>query len=50
MKKETKPMKKAMEAVEAYVDEQSFKVDPNGSWTGKCEDKKEKPVQDADDL
>ncbi len=39
-----------MEAVEAYVDEESFKTDPDGSWTGHCEDKNEKPVQDADDL
>ena len=50
MKKDKKPMKKAMEAVEAYTDEDSLKIDPFGSWTGKCADKKEKPVQDADDL
>ena len=50
MKKETKPMKKAMDAVKAYTDKEAFKFDPNGSWTGHCEDKKEKPIQDADDL
>ncbi len=50
MKKEKKPMEKAMEAVKAYTDEHSFQSDPNGSWTGKCADKEEKPVQDADDL
>lgn len=25
-------------------------VDPNGSYTGRCTDPMEKPVQDADDL
>lgn len=50
MKKESKPMKKAIEAVKAYADQESYKYDPNGSWTGRCEDEKEKPVQDADDL
>lgn len=50
MKKDKKPMKKAMEAVEAYADKESFKCDPFGSWTGKCQEKDEKPVQDADDL
>lgn len=50
MKKENQPMKKAMEAVEAYGDKESLKYDPNGSWTGRCEEKDEKPVQDADDL
>ncbi len=50
MKKDKKPIKKAMEAVKAYTDEDSYKVDPNGSWTGKCEDPNEKPIQDADDL
>ena len=26
------------------------KTDPNGSYTGRCEDPSEVPVQDADDL
>ena len=50
MKKKHNPMKKAMDAVEAFVTEDSYKTDPNGSYTGKCEDKDEKPIQDADDL
>lgn len=50
MEKKKKVMEKAMEAVEAYVDVDSIKTDPNGSYTGKCADKDEKPVQDADDL
>lgn len=49
-KKDKNTMKKAMEAVEAYVAVDSIKTDPNGSYTGVCDDKKEKPVQDADDL
>ncbi len=49
MKKE-KPMKKVMELVDDYVNAETLKIDPNGSYTGKCEDEKEKPVQDADDL
>ncbi len=28
----------------------SVKADPNGSYTGICENPNEKPVQDADDL
>lgn len=27
-----------------------FATDPNGSYTGKCKDPQEVPVQDADDL
>lgn len=41
---------KAKDAVDAYVSPESFKTDPNGSWTGRPEDKTEKPIQDADDL
>ena len=33
-----------------FVDKDSFKFDPNGSWTGVPKDKYEKPIQDADDL
>lgn len=41
---------KVKKVVDAFVDKSSFKVDPNGSWTGRPENEKEKPVQDADDL
>lgn len=41
---------KALEAVKAYCDKSSLKTDPNGSYTGVCENNDEKPVQDADDL
>ena len=39
-----------MEAVLAYTEKSEIETDPNGSYTGNCEDKKEQPVQDADDL
>ena len=32
-----------------YMDP-AIKVDPNGSYTGRPKDKREKPIQDADDL
>ena len=41
---------KVKEVVEAFVDKDSFKVDPNGSWTGRPAYKEDKPIQDADDL
>lgn len=50
MKKDKKMTDKIKEIVDNYTDSNSFKIDPNGSWTGVCEDKKEKPIQDADDL
>ena len=47
MKKEKQsPMAKAM----ALTDLSSDKTDPNGSYTGRPEDPREVPVQDADDL
>lgn len=36
--------------IDGYIEDNSSKYDPNGSWTGVPMDKKEKPVQDADDL
>lgn len=33
-----------------YVDAESLKTDPQGSWTGKPEEYGEQPVQDVDDL
>ena len=36
--------------VDGYIDEESYKFDPDGSWTGKPKDKDEEPIQDADDL
>ncbi len=41
---------KVKSVVKSFVESDSFKVDPNGSWTGNPADKKEKPVQDVDDL
>lgn len=32
------------------TEENSIITDPNGSWTGVPLDKKEKPIQDVDDL
>lgn len=29
---------------------EAINTDPNGSYTGRCSDPHEKPVQDADDL
>lgn len=49
-KKNIPPTDKALEAVRAYCDESSLMTDPNGSYTGVCDSKNEKPVQDADDL
>lgn len=36
--------------VESYVDEETLKTDPNGSYTGKNLVPFEMPIQDADDL
>ncbi len=41
---------KAEQLANAYIRESSLKTDPLGSYTGKCAQPKEKPVQDADDL
>ena len=41
---------KVKKVVKSFVDNDSFSVDPNGSWTGHPADEKEKPIQDADDL
>lgn len=41
---------KVKSVVEAFTDENSYKTDPNGSWTGRPADVGEKPIQDADDL
>ena len=41
---------KAQAVVKAYLSKDIMSTDPNGSYTGKPEDKFEKPVQDADDL
>ena len=36
--------------INAMVDRETLKTDPNGSYTGKPLDPHEKPVQDQDDL
>ena len=35
---------------EEYIKQSSLDVDPFGSYTGKCVNADEKPIQDADDL
>ena len=51
MSKSNKKLSKKVDSVvKSFVDEQSFKTDPNGSYTGRPADKDEKPVQDVDDL
>lgn len=42
--------KTAEKVVKAYINKKSEKTDPLGSYTGVAKNKKEKPVQDADDL
>ncbi|MDO4563569.1 MAG: hypothetical protein Q4C12_07015 [Clostridia bacterium] len=49
-KKSSKAQERAMEVAESFVDRDSIKSDPNGSWTGKTAQKGEKPTQDVDDL
>ncbi|MBQ2756707.1 MAG: hypothetical protein IJF27_08540 [Oscillospiraceae bacterium] len=44
--KRKKPTKKAMDTLETSA----AKTDPMGSYTGKPQNEKEQPVQDADDL
>jgi len=49
--KNKKSVKKApAKSTEVLSDFYSPDTDPQGSYTGKCEDPYEKPVQDADDL
>lgn len=38
------------EIVNTFVNKDSLKCDPNGSYTGKCTDPFSVPVQDQDDL
>lgn len=39
-----------MKKTEGTFADKKIVTDPNGSYTGKPQDRKEKPVQDADDL
>lgn len=41
---------KAFQAVNAFVNKETDKIDPLGSYTGNPTDKKETPTQDGDDL
>lgn len=51
MSKSNKKLSKKVDSVvKSFVDEESFKTDPNGSYTGHPADENEKPIQDADDL
>ena len=43
-------MKKARSVIKVKTDDGQIKSDVNGSYTGVPDDKKEIPVQDADDL
>lgn len=47
---EKKQMEKAREVIKAYRGKDNMYTDPNGSYSGKPADVKDKPVQDADDL
>ena len=51
--KDKKPItnsKLVNEMINTFVDNNSIKSDPNGSYTGKGKDPLSKPVQDQDDL
>ena len=48
--KRERVMKKARSVIKAESDDGEIKSDVNGSYTGVPLNKKEKPVQDADDL
>lgn len=41
---------KAMDVTRSFINQDSLNSDPYGSWTGKPENRGEKPVQDVDDL
>lgn len=49
-KKGDKAGSKAERAAKSFVKESSIAHDPGGSYTGRPQEKGEKPVQDADDL
>lgn len=42
--------KRVTDVVASFISGDSFQSDPNGTYTGKGENKYEVPVQDADDL
>ena len=50
MKNKKNKKKAPVKTTEAVSDLYSPDADPQGSYTGKCEEPYEKPVQDADDL
>ena len=50
MKKVLRPDPKTQSVIDAYVSPKMKHSDPQGSYTGKPADKREVPVQDADDL
>ena len=52
MKEESKNVKKENYVNDKRENEMTNRIetDPFGSWTGKCKNPEEMPVQDADDL
>ena len=44
------PQEKAFQAVNAFVNEETEKIDPTGSYTGNPTTKKETPTQDVDEI
>lgn len=50
IKKRNKIEQRANAVAKAYLSSEMLKTDPQGSYTGKPENKYDKPVQDADDL
>ena len=49
-KKQNKPSKLVKEIIDTFINEDSLKSDPNGSYTGKGTNPFSTPVQDQDDL
>ena len=50
LKNNGNPQEKAFQVVDAFVNDETDKIDPTGSYTGKPTTKNEAPTQDADDL
>lgn len=49
-KKQNKPSKLVKEIIDTFINGDSLKSDPNGSYTGKGTNPFSTPVQDQDDL
>ena len=49
-KKDIKIGEKVQSAIDAFINKDTDKIDPTGSYTGKPTTPNEKPTQDSDDL